>query len=399
MINHRLPGGLVRPELQDIVDEAAKVLAADVTLEDRDFNLVAYATQRFDLDSVRTSSILQRRSTRFIRTWFEQFGIAGSTIPLRTPADLDQGVRSRLCLPVRWRGVTYGYLWALDDATPLDHPAVLRGAELADHAGSYLAHLSRQHQEDAFAVSDLVGADVEKARDAAARLRERGRSPRPGPVVAVLVTAVAPSGDEVAPNLWSLPRSILAHRFAEGVVLAVPLRHEGDDEPAREAAALALALVAEELPPGEGRLAAGIGEPQPGLEQLRTSWLQARLAARVAAAVPERGPVARWADLGLYRLLGTLSTSELSPLVLDTGVRRLLETGDLELVETVRIYLDRAGSAQATAAALHIHRQTLYYRLTKAEAVTGLSFADGQDRTRLHLGLMLAPLLATPLAP
>jgi DNA-binding PucR family transcriptional regulator len=79
-------------------------------------------------------------------------------------------------------------------------------------------------------------------------------------------------------------------------------------------------------------------------------------------------------------------------------VRRLLDAGDGELVETVRLYLDRACSAQATAAALHIHRQTLYYRLTKAEAVTGLSFADGQDRTRLHLGLMLAPLLATPLA-
>ena len=113
----------------------------------------------------------------------------------------------------------------------------------------------------------------------------------------------------------------------------------------------------------------------------------------MAAAVPALGPVARWSDLGLYRLLAAVSTSELAPLVLDGAVRRLLDTADGELVDTVRLYLDRAGSVQATAAALHIHRQTLYYRLSKAEAVTGLSFADGQDRARLHLGLMLAPLL------
>jgi len=150
----------MRPELQDIVDEAAEVLGADITLEDRDFNLVAYARQRYDVDSVRTTSILQRRSSRFIRDWFEQFGISASDAPLRTPADAEQGVRSRLCFPVRWRGVTYGYLWALDDATPLQHPSVARGAQLAEHAGSYLAHLSRQRQEDAFALADLLAADV-----------------------------------------------------------------------------------------------------------------------------------------------------------------------------------------------------------------------------------------------
>ena len=116
----------MRPELQDIVDEASKVLGADTTLEDRELNLVAYGSQRFDVDAVRQSSILQRRSSSATRQWFEQFGISGADGPLRTPADPATGVRSRLCFPVRWRGLTYGYLWALDDATRLDHPAVLR---------------------------------------------------------------------------------------------------------------------------------------------------------------------------------------------------------------------------------------------------------------------------------
>ena len=48
---------------------------------------------------------------------------------------------------------------------------------------------------------------------------------------------------------------------------------------------------------------------------------------------------------------------------------------------------------QDTATALHIHRQTLYARLAKAEQQTGLSLSNGHDRLRLHLGLILGPLL------
>jgi len=121
--------------------------------------------------------------------------------------------------------------------------------------------------------------------------------------------------------------------------------------------------------------------------------LQARLAARVASAVPTVGPVARWADLGLYRLLAALPAAELASLILDAPVRRLLETPDPNLLHTVTSYLDRAGNVRETATELHIHRQTLYYRLGKAEALTGLRFGKGQDRARLHIGLMLAPLL------
>jgi sugar diacid utilization regulator len=109
--------------------------------------------------------------------------------------------------------------------------------------------------------------------------------------------------------------------------------------------------------------------------------------------VPAVRPVARWADLGLYRLLSALPRAELASLILDAPVRRLLETPDPDLLHTVTSYLDHAGNVHDTAGALHIHRQTLYYRLGKAEALTGLRFGDGHDRVRLHVGLMLAPLL------
>ena len=60
----------------------------------------------------------------------------------------------------------------------------------------------------------------------------------------------------------------------------------------------------------------------------------------------------------------------------------------------MRRYLELAGSVKATAAALQVHRQTLYYRLSRIEQVTGLDLSDGEDRLRLHLGLIVGRLVA-----
>ena len=385
----------VRPELQDIVDEASAALGADTTLEDTDFNLVAYGDQRFAVDEVRQSSILRRSSTRPVRDWFEQFGIGHTTTPLRTPADPAQGLRTRLCFPARWHGVTYGYLWVLDDDTPLDDPAVTRVQALAEHAAGYLAQLTRQIRDDAFTVADLLSTDLDKVAQAALRVTDRGLVGRHQPVAAVWVAAV---GAEVpaalSPNLWSLPRTVLVDRGPDSSTLVVPLRQLEDDSPALQVAAQALRLYADELPRcWSGRLVAGVGETRAGVAELRGSWLEARLASRVAASVATVGAVARWADLGLYRLLAGVPASELCPLVLDPPVRALLDSPDAELRHTVAVYLDLAANVHDTAAALHIHRQTLYYRLGKVEALTGLRFASGHDRLRLHLALMLLPLL------
>ncbi len=54
------------------------------------------------------------------------------------------------------------------------------------------------------------------------------------------------------------------------------------------------------------------------------------------------------------------------------------------------MFLDCAGSAARAAAALRIHRQTLYYRLNRIAALTGLDLAEGDDRLLLHASLKAA---------
>src|SRR4051794_6081960 len=110
----------MRGDYQQLVDEISAVLGAPATLEDRNFGLIAFGAHDSEddlaMDPVRTRSILHRRSSEAVRAWFEAFGIARATGPVRIPPDPAAGVlMGRICLPVRHRGIVHGYVWLLDD--------------------------------------------------------------------------------------------------------------------------------------------------------------------------------------------------------------------------------------------------------------------------------------------
>ncbi|MEV7969679.1 helix-turn-helix domain-containing protein [Sphaerisporangium sp. NPDC088356] len=351
-------------DLQEIVDDIARILDASATLEDRTFQLLAYAAQSGDIDTVRRESILRRRASDEVRAYFEGYGIASAAGPVRIPADEGLGVLARVCVPLRHREVTYGYLWLLDSGR-LSDQRLASVSSLVGRAAAVLAQEARSRQDLGARLRDLLSGDSEVRASAGLEIT--------GPVAAIAVQA---SG-RVVP-LWTLPRGVLADA---GDPLTAVLA------PAAQARAVAIRVQA------MYGTAAGIGGARDDQAEAWRSWREATLALRAAQRVPRFAPVAAWADLGVHRLLVRLSGTELADLAAEAGAL------DGELARTVETYLDRGGQARETAAWLGVHRQTLYYRLAKAERVTGLDLADGESRLLLHLGLKAAELLRAPAGP
>jgi sugar diacid utilization regulator len=387
----------MRPELQDIVDEVSRLLSRPATLEDRSLNLVAFCSHGAEIDDIRQQSILQRRSTADVRNWFEQFGIVTTDGPVRTPSSPERGVLGRLCLPARWNGVTYGYLWLLDEDGDIDETRVPAGMVLAERAGALMAQQARAREELDFKLQDLLSTDQETVERAADEIDELGIIRRGVRVAAVdLRLAQGASAEPVPMNLWTLPRWVLTASGDHHTTLLVPLS-TGDLGPAVDVARRALKLYAERLDDAtRPHLLAGVGAARPDLAQARPSWQEARLATRVVEAVPTLRPVGTWPDLGVYRLLACGPQSALAAAVLDPAVLRILEHRDPDLQETAVAYLDHGGNVQQTAATVNVHRQTVYHRLQRIERVTGLDLSRGDQRLLLHLGLTMAPLLTRP---
>jgi hypothetical protein len=359
----------VRDDLQDVVDEVARLLGAPATLEDTDFTLLAFAAHPLDdaaaMDAVRTRSILGRGSTPATRRWFEALGIARAPGPLRTPADPAAGILTRLLLPVRHGGRTLGYLWLLDggrtDPDDGGDPALARALDLADRAGQLLAR-RREDDDLAAALTALLAGPAAERERAGAVLAARFDGG------AVTLVALRPAGG-APPQGWRLPPG--AAVLGDGVVLAVP-------RPVDPCAAAATVLA--RLPAGSR---AGVSEPATAVADLPGRWAQARAAAAVAAVVPRLAPVASWAGLGGWRAAAALPAP-------DPAVAALL--GEPVLATTAEAYLDAAGSPARTSAALGIHRQTLYSRLGRITALTGLDLADGDTRLLVHASLRRAHL-------
>ncbi|RVU22394.1 PucR family transcriptional regulator [Streptomyces antnestii] len=80
-----------------------------------------------------------------------------------------------------------------------------------------------------------------------------------------------------------------------------------------------------------------------------------------------------YADLGVYRLLGQLPATELQTLVDDALGPLLAHDAEHEghLVETLGVYLLEDRNGVTTASRLHVHYNTLRYRLRQIERLTG----------------------------
>jgi DNA-binding PucR family transcriptional regulator len=76
-----------------------------------------------------------------------------------------------------------------------------------------------------------------------------------------------------------------------------------------------------------------------------------------------------------------LAVTRLAPL------DELSEAARKRMIETLRAYLDQRGNAAAMAAELHLHPQTIRYRLRQLRALLGDELDDPDARFELDLAL------------
>ncbi|MFE9992238.1 PucR family transcriptional regulator [Streptomyces sp. NPDC005381] len=396
--------GEYRGDYQELVDEISALLGVPATLENRDFELIAFGAYDSEgdldpsaLDPVRTRSILTRRSTTAVRTWFEGFGITRATGPVRIPPTPEAGVyRGRICLPVRHRSVVLGYVWLLDDDPGPTDAQLAAAMQVTSRIGALLADEAQAGADLTRELRAVLTAERGWQRDMAVAELRTALGPRGEGLHAVLCVAPWPSADpDDAPSARTVPGATALCTVpwgATGQSLALLVRLRSADvlTPALTAATRFVREAeggrgegAAGPGGGGGRAAAGVSGARVGLGELGAAWQEAASAARAALAEPRLGPVAEWGAIGPYRLLTALPPESAH----DPVVQALLAPAHRELARTAEVFLDLAGQAGRTAAELGIHRQTLYYRLSRVEQLTGLDLDDGEDRLLLHMAL------------
>jgi purine catabolism regulator len=144
------------------------------------------------------------------------------------------------------------------------------------------------------------------------------------------------------------------------------------------------------------RITVGIGQPGEGLAGLRRSFVQAEETLALALDLFECSKVLAYGDLALYHLLQNLRGDPelrafyqrtLAPLVAYDAEH------NGELVATLDAFFVHHGNVSQTAESLHLHRNSLMYRLDRIVEITAHDLDSADDRFALQLALRLRPIL------
>ncbi|HYV14786.1 MAG TPA: helix-turn-helix domain-containing protein [Conexibacter sp.] len=392
-------------ELQGLVDALAAELDRPVNVDDRRFRALAYSSHTDGIDRVRLASILQREAPREVTTWLESLGIAEAQGYVRVPANADFGMAARVCVPVRFDGTLLGYLWLIDEPAPLSQAEVREALQCAAEVAVELYRLRQlEHQDrerERELLRRLVGrGDGEPAGAGSELLRDGFLASAPAYAVAVLQAFHADGHeppDAVRVRLVAaaeqVRRGVAPHHLlalVAGEQVIVVLACADQDEAERRGQALAAAAERDLAGTPGWSAIVGLGDERASVRELDRAHEEAQRAVRVGRAVDGLGPLVRWSALGAYRTLASLLGTADPLALLPASLTRLRACADAAtLVPTLECYLDRGGDARAAAAALFVHRSSLYGRLRRIEEIAGVDLHAGEDRLDLHIGLRL----------
>ena len=326
--------------VQAEVEELGSALGHPVLIEDARHRPLWWSVQGEEVDGTRLRTILQRECGPAAVAVVARLGLARAVGPVRTPAAPEAEMLPRWCVPLRAGRDLLGYLWVLDGEGTVTEADLPKLVACADTATSYLRRDQLTDEEqarrrDALLARLAEGADEDAARDLIAL-----EVLRPD----VTVTVHAPAD----PDGWQFG--------------SVSVHTRPTDAPTS-------------------------GSPVPLLE-LRTALHRAEVTRRALAA-GARPARPTWDALGSWHLVvsapQSLRVSDVHP-----GADVLAALPRADLLHTARVVLDHGGDVTQAAAELHVHRTTLYYRLDRIEALTGVNLRTGPGREDLQLALRLA---------
>ncbi len=387
--------GPVLDELFALADACAALVAAPITIEDTQSRVLAYSSTQDVADPARVSTIVGRRVPDEVIANLRGRGVfrrlARSDEPFFVPAG--RGLRARVVVPVRAGTEWLGSIWAVVDEEPPEHVM----ASLVQTASVVALHLLRlRSQAD---LARRVSADRLRAVLSGDTLEAEGWLPSAPWRVVVLSGAHrddaagddAPRDTQRELDVWesaarrrSWRQPLLA--VFDGVALTLVRDVPGDASPGTWEWLLGVVEEVAGVTPTATASAGGRVSRTVDLDRSRreaTEVQRLRDAGRVTGTTTTVEDA--WAAVTNARALGGIWTEELLGPV--AGLREHDETHHTAYLETVAAWLDHPGDPRAAAARVHVHPNTLRYRMQRLSDVVDLDLHDPETRLALRLQL------------
>ena len=393
-------GGIPAGDLFALADAIAALIGAPVTIEDRMSRVLAFSADQQSADAERSETVLGRQVPDRYRQQLEDFGVfeALETQDTVFVESFEEGMLCRLVAPVRAGGELLGSIWAAVSK----RPTAEQERALFDSAKLAVLHLLRHR----------AGSDVERnlQADLVATILDGGAAARESAARLGLteggfrVLAISPTGGSNAEATPNLRDAVAVHMARSGVagtaavlggfvfaVMSCETRKHSDVRARNIARDLSASVDSGKV----GGVLVGIGGHADSLSEIPRSRKEAEEAVRVLRAGMHKESAATIDDVRVQVLLTRFAEYAAEEKEMYAGKIQPLIDCDQEhgtaYVESLRAYFEEFGDINAASRRLHVHPNTLRYRLKKAQTLSDLRLDDHHER--LALMLLLSVLL------
>ncbi len=410
-------------DLFSMAQTIARLTGGLVSIEDSASRVLAYSSGA-EVDELRRLSVLGRRGPESYLTLLRQWGVFAKLRSGEEVVHIDEhpelGIRRRLAIGIHAGRQPLGTIWVQEGDRPLTEHAeeALLGA-----ARTTALHMIRQRTRTSAGLrlrEDLLSSLLEGRIDAGALADTvEVRSDRGALVVAFALEQDEPSvGAEEEPpdrperalRRRGLIDLVSVHTAAyrrgslvtelEGRVYVLLPDLAGEQKDRRGVERSVLALTRKTVSAARATLGlqvhAAVGSLVERLGDVSESRAEADrildAVHRDPDGVPDR-EVATIFDVRSRVLVSeTLALLRADPSLRDPRVGRLIEydhTAGTDLVRSLLTYLEVFGDTRAAAERLHIHPNTLRYRIRRATSISGLDLHDPEERLFTQLQLLM----------
>ncbi|PJK18654.1 PucR family transcriptional regulator [Mycolicibacterium goodii] len=368
-----------------------------VSIEDAQSHVLAYSASNEEADELRRLSILGRAGPSEHLAWIAQWGIFDA---LRARPDVvrvaerpELGLRPRLAIgifqpaPDERRAPAFaGTIWVQQGSRPLadDADEVLRGAAVL--AARIMARLAATPSTDAVRLQELLGLRAaDEPVDVEQIARELGIT-ADGRAALIGFDAGSPS-TRIADVL-----SLSASAFRSDAQITssrtrVYVLFPNTGKPAAVTSWIRGTVAALRSELGI-ELHAVIAAPVAGLAGAASARSEVDRVLDSAGRHPGAlGQVTSLAEARTTVLLDEIITAIASDDRLIDPRVRALRADEPVLAETLRVYLDSFGDVAAAAQSMHVHPNTVRYRVRRVEQLLGTSLGDPDVRLLMSLSL------------
>ncbi|MDQ0196504.1 PucR family transcriptional regulator [Paenibacillus wynnii] len=389
--------------MESLADTISEALQSQVTIEDSNHHVIGYSSHQFESDPARISTIIGKRVPNHVIIGLRKKGVMQqletAVHAIRIPAVMEVGLGPRLAICIKHQKEILGYIWVVDTGNLADGHAESIIEKAAGIAGRYLLKQRGWKMKQEKTQEDFFWKLLTSHYDSEPAIKQEAEAwsillPNNYYIGVFETTKVIDDAFvlKVRQAVASYPGLRLLLLTAEHDRLIILFSFTFTIGGTHALSSFMRKLV-KELSKSEGcQILASCSHDYDEYTSVSSAYREAVSILKIKKLLPFHGrDLLLYEEIGLWAYFPAIMEhkriqTRKSPLL------HLLKEHDREhksdFLKTVAVYLSLNGNLKESASFLHIHTNTLMYRLNRIAEITGKSLKDTDYRTSMYLDLL-----------